>query len=141
MESNILFEIKRIEHLAMQNLMKGKDLGKHPSPTQMRIMQYMMEHKNTDIYQKDLENHLNMSRATISNVLDTMEKNDIIERIYDEVDTRTKKVKITKKIFDLFDETKKEIKTIENKMINNISNEEMEIFKKVLNQMENNLKE
>ena len=141
MESNILFEIKRIEHLAMQNLMKGKDLEKHPSPTQMRIMQYMMEHKNKDIYQKDLENHLNMSRATISNVLDTMEKNDIIERIYDEVDTRTKKVKITKKIFDLFDETKKEIKTIENKMINNIPNEEMEIFKKVLNQMENNLKE
>ena len=141
MESNILFEIKRIEHLAMQNLMKGKNLEKHPSPTQMRIMQYMMEHKNEDIYQKDLENHLNMSRATISNVLDTMEKNDIIERFYDEVDTRAKKVKITKKIFDLFDETKKEIKTIENKMINNIPNKDMETFKKVLNQMENNLKE
>lgn len=140
MESNILFEIKRIEHLAMQNLMKGKDLGKHPSPTQMRIIQYIIEHKNEDIFQKDLENYLNMSRSTISNVLDTMEKKDIIERISDEVDTRTKKIKMTKKIFDLFDETKKEIKTIENKMINNISNKDMETFKKVLNKMEDNLK-
>lgn len=140
MESNILFEIKRIDHLVMQNLMKGKDLGKHPSPTQIRIMHYMMEHKNEDIYQKDLENHLNMSRATISNVLDTMEKSDIIERFSDEVDTRTKRVKITKKTFDLFDKTKEEIKTIENKMINNIPNKDIETFKKVLNQMEDNLK-
>ena len=64
MENNILFEIKKVEHLAIQKLMKGKDLGKHPSPTQIRIIIYMMKNKDIDIYQKDLEHHLNISRAT-----------------------------------------------------------------------------
>ena len=122
MENNILFEIKKVEHLAIQKLMKGKDLGKHPSPTQIRIIIYMMKNKDIDIYQKDLEHHLNISRATISNVLDTMEKNGIIERFSDEIDTRTKKVKITKKTIEMHNEAKKEIENLTQKILENISN-------------------
>ena len=140
MENNILFEIKKIDHLAMQKLMKGKDLGKNPSPTQMIIMQYMLKHKDMDIYQKDLEHHLSISRATISNVLETMEKNGIIERFSDETDTRTKKVKITKKVFDLNNKANQEIDALTEKMISNISNKDIETFKRILKQMEENLK-
>lgn len=139
MECDLLFEIKKLNNLMMQHLMKGKDLGKHPSPTQMRIMQYMKEHEKENIYQKDLEHHLNISRATISDVLNTMEKNGIIERINDEIDTRTKIVRFSKKAYDLHNQTKKEIEALTEKMIYNISVKDIEIFKRILKQMEDNL--
>ena len=47
-------------------MMKGKDIKKSPSPTQIRIILFLIEHKHEIISQKDIENHLKLSRATVS---------------------------------------------------------------------------
>ena len=140
MKENIFFEIKKLDHLIMQNLIKGKNMENRPSPTQMRIMKYMMENKDTDIYQKDLEKHLNISRATISNVLDTMEKNGIIKRFSGEIDSRTKKVELTKKAIALNEEAKNDSYKVTQKMVKDISSKDLETFMRILKQMEENLK-
>ena len=44
-----------------------------PSPTQMRIIDYIIQNEDKPIYQKDLESIFNLRRATISEVLITME--------------------------------------------------------------------
>lgn len=139
MSDNILFEIKKLNQSIYQILMKGKNLKQNPSPTQMRIVRYMMKHKNEEIYQKDLENYLNISRSTISDVLNTMEKNNLIKRTSDTGDARTKKVYLTDTAILLNKKAKQEIDDLTKKISKNISGKDMKTFQKVIKQMRDNL--
>lgn len=111
-----------------------------PTPTQMEILEYVLEHNNENIYQKDLENVLNLRRATVSGVLQTMEKNNLIERITDSIDTRTKRIILTEKSKEVFAERKKNIEDIEKIITENISKEDLEVFFKVTETMKKNIK-
>ena len=107
-EKNILFQIKSLEQLILRNIFLKKmskeyDFKKMPSPTQMRIIDYILQNEDKTIYQKDLENIFNLRRATISEVLITMEKNNIIERKTSKYDTRTKEIKLSKETKKLFE--------------------------------------
>ena len=137
-EKDILFQFKIINQNIIQKLMKGIDLKNSPSPTQIRIIEYLMEHKDKDVYQKDLEVHLEISRATTSDVLNTMEKKGIIKRISGE-DSRTKKVILNKKEMDKHDEAFERLKNIESIITKDISKDDLEVFNKVLNKMKENL--
>ena len=66
-----------------------------PTPTQMQIIEYILNHTSEDIYQRDLEDILNLRRATVSGVLHTMEKNNLIRRVTDNEDTRSKKILVS----------------------------------------------
>lgn len=111
-----------------------------PTPTQCQIIEYILNNKNKDIYQKDLEKVLNLRRATVSGVLHTMEKNGLIKRVTDESDTRTKKIILNEKIPERFNEYSKKIKKIENNIIKDISDKDLEIFLKVISQMKESIK-
>ena len=75
-KKNIVFHIRSLDQAIIRTMMRGKDIKKSPSPTQIRIVLFLIEHKNEIISQKDIENHLKLSRATVSDVLNTMEKNE-----------------------------------------------------------------
>lgn len=141
-EYRLLYQIKALEKL-IGRLFVCNDINSKvvpPTPTQMQIMEYILEHPNENIYQKDLEDILNLRRATVSGVLQTMEKNNLIERIIDTNDSRVKKIILnpeTKKIFEAHEEKMEEI---EKNIINDISEEEIFQFLSVIKKMQNNLK-
>lgn len=144
--NNILYQIKTLEKMIFRSLINDgcniiKTLPKMPppTPTQMQIIEYIMKNSDSDIYQKDLEDILNLRRATVSGVLQTMEKNNLIERIIDTKDTRTKKIIINKKAKILFDKHKKQLENLEISITKNISKEELEIFSKVIEKMKDNI--
>ena len=83
-----------------------------PTPTQMQIMDYFLDNNKKEIFQKDLEDILHLRRATVSGVLQTMEKNKLIQRVTDEEDTRIKKIILNKKAKKIFE--KKCIKNLHN---------------------------
>lgn len=85
-------------------MLRAKDalINKTMTPTQMQIIEYILEHDGSCVYQKDLENVLKLRRATVSGVLQTMEKNDFIERVIDKNDTRVKKIILNKKTSKIF---------------------------------------
>lgn len=76
--TNILYEIKSLEKEIVRSLINNKsvDIPENifPSPTQFQIIEKILDSKNQEINQKDLEDILNLRRATVSGVLQAMEK-------------------------------------------------------------------
>lgn len=141
----ILYEIKSLEKMIARELIKANDFKKENkiiiTPTQCQIMGYILNNKGKNIYQKDLEKALNLRRATVSGVLHTMEKNGFIERKVDEEDTRTKKITIKETILKKFNTNYEKIENIEKNIVKDISEEDLNTFINVLNQMKKNIKE
>lgn len=139
MDDNLLYEIKSLEREIFRNFIKssGFNDGKIPTPTQMLIVQHLLKN-NGVTYQRDLEDVLNLRRATVSGVLQTMEKNGILERTVSE-DRRVKKVILNKDAKKFFDNKKEIFERLEKKMILNVSEDDLKVFLKVLKQFKNNI--
>lgn len=147
MEKNILYQIKTLDKMILRVFMQEKldikdfKLKIKPTRTQFTILSYLIEHRNEDIYQKDLEDILNLRRATVSGVLQTMEKNTLITRITDSNDTRTKKIILSERAKEIFKKNRKKFEEIEKIISKDISEEELDTFFCVINKMKKNLKD
>lgn len=138
----VLYEIKTLEKLIVRNIMNEEEICsmKTPTPTQVQIMEYILEHQNEEVYQKDLEDILNLRRATVSGVLQTMEKNGLLDRQIAKNDARVKKIILSKKAEQLFLEKKKQFEKTEKALVQDISEKELRTFSNVLNKMMLNAK-
>lgn len=65
--------------------------------TQVQIIYYLSSHSNDIIYQKNIESEFNIRRSTATNILKTMEKNDLIIRRVVQSDSRLKKIILSDK--------------------------------------------
>lgn len=136
-----LFQLKQLIQLILNEIemnMKEECLKRTVSPTQFRIIDYILEHDN-NVLQKELETALGISRATVSDVLKTMEKYDLIERISSDVDTRTNKIILKESALQRLEEGKKIISKISGKLYNDITGDELITFQNILNKMIKNL--
>lgn len=143
-ESSVLYQIKSLDKVIFRNLdkngnFKEKIKSLKITPTQMQIIDYILEHKNKDVYQKDLEKILSLRRATISGVLQTMEKNNLIKRSINENDIRSKKIKLNDKTEGLFNQNCEKFNELEKIAIKDISKDELDIFTHVIFKMKNNI--
>ncbi len=144
MEDNrMLYKMRTLEKLVFRKFLISEKIEecKPIPPTQFQIMEYIFKHDKTDIYQKDLENILKLRRATVSGVLQTMERNELIERITDSKDTRTKKIILKKIAKDIYIQTEKKMREIENIIIKDISQEELNNFSRILEKMKQNIEQ
>lgn len=110
------------------------------SQTQVEIMHYICCHNNV-IFQKDLEKVLNISRATVSEVLKTMEKNNLIERKVNDNDLRSKKILITDYAKTLFKNKRENMRRLNSIITKDITSHEKDVFINVINKMKRNIKE
>ena len=143
-EKNILFEIKTLEQLIIREVLlksldKNLNIKKMPSPTQMRIIDYIIQNEDKPIYQKDLESIFNLRRATISEVLITMEKNGMIERVISKDDSRTKEIKLSDSTKEFFEENKHRILELESIITKDIDKKDIDVFKSVICKMKDNI--
>ena len=138
-KKSIGFEIKTINDLIKKRIMCDKENDCHISHTQIKIIQYMYIHKEEVIYQRDLEKKFDLKRSTISGIIDTMEKNNLVKRIDSKEDLRLKKLVLTdmalNKINVLVDKIVKFDKSLEK----NISKKDLDTFYKVTEQIKNNI--
>ncbi len=135
----VFFQIKSLDILIHRHIMKDYDKKNFKMPTQIQIMGYIIEHENEEIYQKDLERVLGLRRATVSGVLQTMEKYNLIERITDSQDTRTKKIILKKEAKMKFLQHKNELDNIEKIALKDISEDEIKVFCEIIKKMKNNI--
>lgn len=136
----VLYQIKSLDKLIMRTII-GEDIKclNMPTLTQIQIMSYILKNDKKIIYQKDLEEILNLRRATVSGVLGTMEKHGLLMRSISEEDARKKAVILTEKARNIFKKKSQTLNELENKIIQNISVDELNIFINVLNKMKNNI--
>lgn len=100
---------------------------------------YLHHNSDRDIFQKDFEQEFNIRPSTASNILSLIEKNGLITRESVPYDARLKKIVLTQKAIDIHQIIENSFEKLENKLKDGISQEELEIFFKVIDKINNNI--
>lgn len=111
------------------------------SPIQVRIVKYLVKQNNKAILQKDMEYLFNIRRSTVSGVIKTMEKNNIIIRENVKDDNKSKEIKLTDEVYKRANDLVKELKELDLELLKDINKEDLEVFMRVLKNIQDNLKE
>ena len=137
------FEIKTVHNLLNRDFEKllNNEKMKNITGVQKWVIGYLSEHEGEDVVQRDLEDEFSIRRSTATGILQLMEKNDLIVRVPVSYDARLKKLVLTQKALDIQYEINREIQAHDKKVRNGISEEELEVFFKVMNKIKRNLGE
>ncbi|MEE0965688.1 MAG: MarR family transcriptional regulator [Bacilli bacterium] len=110
--------------------------------SQGRILRFIYNNKERDIYQKDIENEFNLRRSSATEILQKLESIHMIKRMSDGNDKRIKKIQITKEGEKIAQDMIYNIQKVEKILHQDILQEDLEIFFKVIDRMiENCIKE
>ena len=85
------------------------------------------------------EKEFDLKRSSVSLLLNNMEKSDLIQRVPVAEDARLKKIILTEKALLLNKNISNAIDSIENKLSDSLTLEEINTFYKVLDKIRNNL--
>ena len=97
------------------------------------------EEAGKDVYQKDIEDHFNITRSTVSNVLSLMESKDLIQRMAVEKDARLKKIVLTEKAKNIESLMKEDLEGMEQTLIGGFTDKELKTLYAYIQRMKENL--
>lgn len=139
MKRKVGYEIKTLNNLIERNIVEiHKNINECViTPAQLEIIIYLLNKK--EAFQNELENYLKIRRSTISGILKTLEKNNMIKKIKSLDDSRINKIILTDFCLEKIKKIQKQATIYEKKMTNNITDEELEIFFKVIDKIKNNI--
>lgn len=144
MRKNIANELKKLDIEIARKLFsisKENNIPEPPSPLQGRIMDYLMLHQGKEVFQKDLEKDLNVSKATVSSALFTMEKNNIVKRTTSKDDARSKQIVVTEESIRVHENMKIVFDNLDKELTKNMSTDEIEAFFSTIEKLRKNLNE
>ena len=108
--------------------------------TQTRILYFVLtNYPKREIYQKDIEEELNIRSSSISVHLKKMEEHEMIIREKVPFDDRLKKICPTSATIKMKEDVDKDIQSLENRMISGISQESLNTFVEVVQKMIKNM--
>ena len=103
---------------------------------QTRILHFVLaNYSERDIYQKDIEEELDTRSASISLLLKKMEEEEMVVRERVSHDDRLKKIRPTPVSIKMKKKVDQDIQLVENQLILGISEEELNIFFRVIQKM------
>lgn len=135
---NIGLELKSLMNLIVRYTHKLSENG-DISMQQAAIIKYLIQNQDKEITSKELESVFSMRRSTISRMLTTMENKALIIRMDDPVDLRKKVIKPTEKSIGIISNIKSKFNDLEQKIRENISKENLDIFFQVMDQIKQNI--
>ena len=142
MKQSLLFQIKLLQNAIVRNIctdMRKHNISAPPSQIGSSIIGYIIRNEGKDVYQKDLEIVFKLRRSTISGVLQTLEKKNLIKRIDSSSDARVKKIILTEEAVKMYKGADFHLKRLEEKITSNIKEEDLRIFCKVMERMQQNI--
>lgn len=137
-EDLLILKIKDLEKNIL-NLLFKDFYSINFTTTQARIVHFILNSKDK-VYQKDLEKYLNLTRATTSGVLKTMEKHGLIEKLPNISDARSKQIVLKPKTKDIFIKSKEKLHEVEYILTKELSKGDIELFSEIINKMNRNIK-
>lgn len=114
-------------------------MGKGVSGANLFIMMHLYDNKDKDIFQKDLEEKLNVRRSTVSKILGIMENKGMIRREQVEHDARLKKIVITDTAHKKIENWKVNSKKMESQLFKGFSEEELDQFYYLIHKAKQNV--
>ncbi|MEG1001908.1 MarR family winged helix-turn-helix transcriptional regulator [Clostridium sp.] len=106
---------------------------------QGRVIQYIYEHQDEGLIQKDLADVFGRATASITSMLKGLEKNGYIRREIPANNERQKNIYVEKKGIDLIETFKTKFIEIEDDLTSSLTEEEKESFLKILHKIDNTL--
>lgn len=115
-------------------LYNRKDI-KECSLSSLWVIDYLMDNKNRNIYQKDIESEFSINRATASKMLSLMEEKNFISRISSSKDGRLKKITVLPEGEKLREICLSIRKDMEKELTSFLTEEERKFLKYILKKM------
>lgn len=104
------------------------------------IVGYLYDHKDEEVYQKDLERKFQMAPSTMTTILQSMERVGYLQRVAVRHDARLKRVALTEEGLRFHQNAVENFRILEECMIRDISKEDLETFQRVVDHMIENVK-
>lgn len=138
MEKELGVSFKIISNTLRRTINQGLDYNL--TDNQIFILGYVFKNQNKkDILQRDILEILDIRRSTTTEILQVMEREDLIKRVAVSNDKRLKKIILSSKGQEYVKQYEKIFRKIENVLLEGITKEEQEEFFKVLEKIRNNL--
>ncbi|MDV0441881.1 MarR family winged helix-turn-helix transcriptional regulator [Methanorbis furvi] len=136
----VIIEIKKLANQIKRQLHNSDSFSKCENLTGVQgwIIGYL-HHQEKDIFQKDIEEQLEVRRSTASGILQLMEKNGLIIREPVPYDARLKKLILTEKAKDIHRRVAGEMNRIDSRLTRGLTSEELTLFCSVIARMQKNL--
>lgn len=115
----------------------GKETAKYGvTSVQGRILGFLYhESDKKDIFQKDIEEELNIRRSSVTSVLQLMEKNGYIKRESVSEDARLKKITLTDKGLEIEKSVFSCINNLEEDLRDEFANDEIDVFMDLIDRL------
>ncbi len=128
---NIGAKIHKLSHLMVQ--LKNRRV-EHLGLTQQQanVINYLYNHPEEDIYQKDIAEHLSLKNSSVTSLIANLEKNGFLSKVPDPTDARHKKIVLTSKACKEHLVCLDFVHGIEDNMLLGFSSEELEQFDDLL---------
>ena len=140
MESvSLIHEIKKINGDIFRGISnRYKEMNLDITPMHAKIIMAIYK-SDTPLCQKDLEGPISCNKSTMSSIISTMEKNDLLTRKVSESDSRINYLVLTEKGLEIADFLKEDRAYTEAIISDGISDEEYTTFMNVIDKMRKNI--
>ena len=139
MSKNLGVLINKIANQLKRKMDKEMNENYNLTKTQSLVLSYI--NSNKEIYQKDIEKRFSIRRSTATEILNLMEKRNLIKRIPSKIDKRINIIEITEEGIKLEKVGKEKIKELEKHMTKSLTKEEKKELIRLLEKVEQNLLE
>ena len=140
MSKRIGTELREVQQLIKQRMEieRGND-SINLTHVQVRLLFFLYKSEKP-IYQKDIEQYLKIRRSSATQMLNVLERDGYIVRQIAKHDARLKEIQVTDSTLLLIDVMEAHINKTEWMLRQNIDEDDLSVFFKVLDQLKENLK-
>lgn len=103
------------------------------------VLGYLANNRDHDVYQRELETELNIGKSTLTEILHVMEKNKLVERVSSSTDGRCKKIVMLERAELIDGIISSRIRENEKRIRQGISEEELQVFRRTVRKMIDNI--
>lgn len=114
-------------------------LKNNVTSVQMSILCFLDSRGSSLVYQKDIENLFRVRRSTITEIINVMEKNALLKRVFDPCDKRKRVIVLTETGLRYVNEFKDVIRDVESNIYDGITDSEKEMLVFVFEKMSKNI--
>ena len=135
-------QIRRVDNLIFRRINQFARANGVEQATPMHgwIIEYLYRHRNTPVFQRDIEREFSITRSTVTNILQLMERKGYIERRSVPQDARLKQLVLTEEGVHFHENTILSFKQTDDYVASLLTEEENAELLRLLNKLRDALK-
>ena len=135
-------QIRRVDNLIFRkiNQFSRENEVEQATPMHGWIIEYLYRHPDTPVFQRDIEREFSITRSTVTNILQLMERKGYIQRLSVPQDARLKQLVLTEEGIRLHEKTMLSFRQTDDYVTGLLTEEENAELLRLLNKLREALK-